>query len=143
MISHLIIKINKLKFRMYKRLVSTYESGSLRRFKYGRVDNVRSATPEVLAWVKIMDDHKFWKDDKFRAFKKAMEKQSFVIKENITGYGIDNHLCALSTMSNVAAERGEIPAQYDVFKDKLWINTMRFPLSTSQVCFISSSFLKQ
>lgn len=52
----------------------------------------------------------------------------------MTGYGIDNHLCALSTLSLAAAQRKEIPKQFDMFTDELWFETMRFPLSTSQVC---------
>ncbi|TKS89750.1 Choline O-acetyltransferase [Collichthys lucidus] len=40
------------------RLVSTYESASLRRFQEGRVDNIRSATPEALAFVKSMTDER-------------------------------------------------------------------------------------
>lgn len=40
------------------RLVSTYESASIRRFQDGRVDNIRSATPEALAFVKSMTDER-------------------------------------------------------------------------------------
>lgn len=40
------------------RLVSTYESASTRRFREGRVDNIRSATSEALAFVKAMTDEK-------------------------------------------------------------------------------------
>lgn len=36
------------------RLGSTYESASIRRFQEGRVDNIRSATLEALAFVKSM-----------------------------------------------------------------------------------------
>ncbi len=42
--------------RCHRRLVSTYESASLRRFRQGRVDNIRSSTPEALAFVKAMTD---------------------------------------------------------------------------------------
>lgn len=38
--------------------MSTYESASLRRFQGGRVDNIRSALPEALAFVKSMADEK-------------------------------------------------------------------------------------
>lgn len=41
-------------FRLHGHLVSTYESASLRRFRYGRVDNIRAATPEALRWVQAM-----------------------------------------------------------------------------------------
>lgn len=36
----------------------TYESASLRRFQEGRVDNIRSATAEALAFVKSMADER-------------------------------------------------------------------------------------
>lgn len=39
---------------MYNRLVCTYESASTRRFKLGRVDCIRSATEEALAWATTM-----------------------------------------------------------------------------------------
>lgn len=35
----------------------TYESASIRRFREGRVDNIRSATLEVLRFVKTITDH--------------------------------------------------------------------------------------
>ena len=34
--------------------MSTYESASTRRFRYGRVDNIRAASPAALKWVKSM-----------------------------------------------------------------------------------------
>jgi len=37
-------------------LTSTYESAGIRKFRLGRVDNIRSATPEVLDWVQQMED---------------------------------------------------------------------------------------
>lgn len=39
---------------MYCRLVSTYESASTRRFRHGRVDNIRANSCEALAWIKSM-----------------------------------------------------------------------------------------
>lgn len=38
--------------------MSTYESASIRRFQEGRVDNIRSATPEALAFIKSMTDER-------------------------------------------------------------------------------------
>lgn len=42
--------------RVHRKLVSTYESASLRRFFLGRADNIRAATAEVLAWVQATCD---------------------------------------------------------------------------------------
>lgn len=39
---------------MYGYLVTTYESASLRRFRNGRVDNIRSAHGAALAWAAAM-----------------------------------------------------------------------------------------
>ncbi|XP_043912454.1 choline O-acetyltransferase isoform X2 [Protopterus annectens] len=45
-------------YRCHKKLVPTYESASTRRFQNGRVDNIRSSTPEALVFVKAMTDGK-------------------------------------------------------------------------------------
>ena len=34
--------------------MSTYESASVRRFRLGRVDNIRANSPAALEWVKAM-----------------------------------------------------------------------------------------
>lgn len=39
---------------MYGHLTATYESASTRRFRDGRVDCIRSATNEALAWCAVM-----------------------------------------------------------------------------------------
>lgn len=39
---------------MYGVLCSTYESASLRRFRQGRVDNIRSAHAQARAWAAAM-----------------------------------------------------------------------------------------
>src|SRR4051812_397066 len=43
-------------YRLHGYLVSTYESATIRKFRQGRVDNIRAATPEALAWTKAMVD---------------------------------------------------------------------------------------
>lgn len=40
--------------RVHRKLVTTYESASLRRFRLGRADNIRAATKQALQWVKAM-----------------------------------------------------------------------------------------
>lgn len=46
---------NKIEnFRLHGCLVATYESAGIRRFAKGRVDVIRAASPEALAWVKAM-----------------------------------------------------------------------------------------
>uniref|UniRef100_A0A0N4ZHM1 Choline O-acetyltransferase n=1 Tax=Parastrongyloides trichosuri TaxID=131310 RepID=A0A0N4ZHM1_PARTI len=117
-------------YLVHGKLVSTYESASIRRFKNGRVDNIRAATPEALKWVKSMTSlFSLYTDiERKELFYLAAKKQAIITKENITGDGIDNHLCALNVLAK--ENLSHIPK---IFQDSLWNETMRFPLSTSQV----------
>ncbi|CCD68242.1 Choline O-acetyltransferase [Caenorhabditis elegans] len=119
-------------YKTHGHLVSTYESASVRRFGAGRVDNIRANTQEALEWVTAMASKKESKERKLELFKKAVLKQVKVTLENISGYGVDNHLCALFCLAREREETtGEdIPS---LFLDPLWSEVMRFPLSTSQV----------
>ncbi|RCN34497.1 Choline/Carnitine O-acyltransferase [Ancylostoma caninum] len=57
-------------FKLHGYLVSTYESASLRRYRSGRVDNIRANTKEALEW-----------ETKMTLLKKAAEKQAKVTQE--------------------------------------------------------------
>ena len=39
---------------VHKKLVPTYESASIRRFRLGRVDNIRACTQEALEFCRLM-----------------------------------------------------------------------------------------
>lgn len=70
-------------YTAHSKLVSTYESASIRRFKYGRVDNIRAATPEVLKWVKSMTTsyNEYTDNDRKDLFYNAAKKQALITKE--------------------------------------------------------------
>ncbi|CAF5089048.1 unnamed protein product, partial [Rotaria magnacalcarata] len=65
-------------FKMYNKLVSTYESASTRRFHFGRVDNIRANTPEALKWARAMVDESgnISAAEKLRLFRQAMQAQT-------------------------------------------------------------------
>ncbi|UJR27731.1 hypothetical protein I4U23_009008 [Adineta vaga] len=65
-------------FKMYNKLVSTYESASTRRFHYGRVDNIRANTPEALIWARAMVDEtgNISAAEKLHLFRQAMQAQT-------------------------------------------------------------------
>ncbi|CAK5034156.1 unnamed protein product [Meloidogyne enterolobii] len=117
-------------FRLHGYLVNSYESATMRRFRYGRVDNIRAATPEALNWVKSMNNPNEEKKRKRILLKMAFDKQSLITKENLIGNGIDNHLCALEVLSREEFGSENFP---EIFQDEMWKEMMRFPLSTSQV----------
>ncbi|KJH44434.1 Choline/Carnitine O-acyltransferase [Dictyocaulus viviparus] len=119
-------------FKLHGYLVSTYESASLRRFRCGRVDNIRANTKEALEWVKSMTRNES-EETKRILLRRAAEKQALITQENIDGHGIDNHLCALFVLARKALEQGEIEELPGIFVDPMWTELMRFPLSTSQV----------
>ncbi|CAD5227913.1 unnamed protein product [Bursaphelenchus xylophilus] len=120
-------------FRLHGYLVSTYESATLRKFRYGRVDNIRAATPEALAWVQSMNDRSVPDSEKRSLFEKAAKKQFLLTGENINGFGIDNHLCALECLAKENVSRGRLKRMPEMFEQQTYRETLRFPLTTSQV----------
>ncbi|KAM4730163.1 choline O-acetyltransferase [Anableps anableps] len=117
-------------YRCHGRPVSTYESASTRRFQQGRVDNIRSATPEALAFVRAMTDRKVISSDKekMELLRCAINAQTKYTILAITGMGIDNHLLGLREVAcEMKIEKPEI------FKDKAYRISNHFILSTSQV----------
>ncbi|XP_029978323.1 choline O-acetyltransferase b isoform X2 [Sphaeramia orbicularis] len=117
-------------YKCNKRLVSTYESASIRRFQEGRVDNIRSATAEALAFVKSMTDEKTTLSDveKMKRLREAISAQTNYTIAAITGMAIDNHLLGLLRISkDLNMEKPEI------FCDETYLSSNQFILSTSQV----------
>ncbi|XP_039895044.1 choline O-acetyltransferase-like [Simochromis diagramma] len=117
-------------FKCTGRLVSTYESASIRRFQEGRVDNIRSATAEALAFVKSMADERgaFCDSEKMKRLGDAIKAQTSYTIAAITGMAIDNHLLGLLRIAKeLNMEKPEI------FCDETYLASNHFILSTSQV----------
>ncbi|XP_032666953.1 choline O-acetyltransferase isoform X2 [Odontomachus brunneus] len=133
-------------FRLHGRLVATYESAGIRRFALGRVDCIRAASPEALAWAKAMcqgDPHSQTGSNQSNnaldgspkraerikeLFDLAVQRQTKEMNDNIHGHGIDNHLMGLRYAAMKAGE--PIP---DIFTDETYAIVNHFALSTSQV----------
>ncbi|CAH0398979.1 unnamed protein product [Chilo suppressalis] len=134
-------------YKMYGYLVSTYESASLRRFRGGRVDNIRSAHHRARDWAAAMcsaetpplgdsteDGHKkvsfnlYGEQKKLELFEEAARKQTAIMEDNILGRGIDNHLLGLREAAR--AVNADLPP---VFTDATYKQMIEFKLSTSQV----------
>ncbi|XP_011482737.1 choline O-acetyltransferase isoform X1 [Oryzias latipes] len=120
-------------YRCHGRMVSTYESASTRRFQKGRVDNIRSATPEALAFIRAMTDGKLNSSllqniEKMRMLREAITAQTNYTVLAISGMAIDNHLLGLREIAQeMKMEKPEI------FKDAAYLISNHFLLSTSQV----------
>ncbi|XP_077482458.1 choline O-acetyltransferase b [Stigmatopora argus] len=117
-------------FKCSGKLVSTYESASIRRFRDGRVDNIRSATVEALAFVQAMTDERklYTETEKMKRLREAINAQTNYTIAAITGMAIDNHLLGLlRSAKELNMERPEI------FSDETYVASNQFILSTSQV----------
>ncbi|KAM6898211.1 choline O-acetyltransferase b [Lycodopsis pacificus] len=117
-------------YKCNRRLVATYESASIRRFQQGRVDNIRSATLEALAFVMSMTDERatFSDLEKMRRLIDAINAQTNYTIKAITGLAIDNHLLGLLRIAKeLNMEKPEI------FCDETYLASNQFILSTSQV----------
>ncbi|XP_052069853.1 choline O-acetyltransferase-like [Mytilus californianus] len=124
-------------YKIHKKLVSTYESASTRRFRLGRVDNIRANSPAALEWVKAMIGEVLVSDmEKMVLLRKAMQKQTEIMTENILGQGTDCHLLGLREM---AVELGRpVP---ELFLDDGFRIANHFSLSTSQVPTTMDAFM--
>ncbi|CAF4818470.1 unnamed protein product [Pieris macdunnoughi] len=133
-------------YKMYGHLVATYESCSLRRFRNGRVDNIRSSHSAALAWATVMcapespatsqtdDGQKKVSFDlqegqkKIDLFYEAARKQTTIMEANIQGQGTDNHMLGLREAARETF--GSLPP---LFTDPAYQKMIEFKLSTSQV----------
>uniref|UniRef100_A0A8C2CBR2 Carnitine O-acetyltransferase a n=1 Tax=Cyprinus carpio TaxID=7962 RepID=A0A8C2CBR2_CYPCA len=94
-------------YRIHKRCCPTYESASLRMFRLGRTDTIRSTSIDSDKFVKAMDDP---------------------AKHAIRGQAIDRHLLGLKLQ---AIE--DLAALPEIFMDTSYAVALHFNLSTSQV----------
>ncbi|XP_078047041.1 choline acetyltransferase isoform X3 [Augochlora pura] len=131
-------------FKLHGKLVATYESAGIRRFALGRVDCIRAASPEALAWAKAMCQEdpetqaaneqnnapdKGTKRERLKElFDLAVQRQTKEMNDNINGQGIDNHLMGLYYAAKEAGE--PVPR---IFSDEAFGIVNHFALSTSQV----------
>ena len=116
-------------FRLTGGLVATYESGSTRRFRLGRVDCIRSAHPEALTWCRSMSSDRQDREDRRRLFLLAIKKQTKVMTDNITGRGLDVPLLGLRE----AVKEAGLWEFQDLFDDETYNTINHFKLSTSSV----------
>uniref|UniRef100_A0A3Q2Q4P6 Carnitine O-acetyltransferase n=1 Tax=Fundulus heteroclitus TaxID=8078 RepID=A0A3Q2Q4P6_FUNHE len=102
-------------FRIYGICCATYESATLRMFKYGRTETIRSTTVDSLKFVQAMQDSskQVWIDKPVRA---------------IHGQAIDRHLLGLKMLSIE-----DLTSMPELFMDTSYAVAHHFHLYTSQV----------
>ncbi|XP_074034135.1 choline acetyltransferase [Leptinotarsa decemlineata] len=140
-------------YRLYGKLTATYESASTRRFRLGRVDCIRSATPEALEWVTAMsqpkeDDlaskkvtfHLVSDEKKILLWNEAVSAQTSEMVDNILGQGIDIHILGLREAARETSPTASTPLP-KLFTDSAYRIANKFLLTTSQVATNTDSFM--
>ncbi|KAF7688729.1 carnitine O-acetyltransferase isoform X2 [Silurus meridionalis] len=115
-------------YRLYKRCSATYESASLRMFRLGRTDTIRSASIAAANFVRAMDDPVQQNPEKVRLLDKAVKAHRAYTDMAIRGQAIDRHLLGLRLQ---AVE--DMSALPKIFTDKSYAIANHYNLSTSQV----------
>ncbi|XP_037537110.1 carnitine O-acetyltransferase [Nematolebias whitei] len=115
-------------FRMYNTCCSTYESASLRMFKYGRTDAIRSTTADSLRFVQAMQDPAKQKSEMLALLQKAVQTHKENTHNAIHGQTIDRHLFGLKMQSIE-----DLTSMPGIFMDTSFAVAHHFNLSTSQV----------
>lgn len=82
-------------FRLFGRVVPTYESGHTRMFVEGRTETIRTVTTELLAWLQMHDQPGVDEAEVIDKLKRAMARHKEISLEALSGDGIDRHLLGL------------------------------------------------
>ncbi|XP_061117976.1 carnitine O-acetyltransferase-like isoform X1 [Conger conger] len=115
-------------FRTYQACCSTYESASLRMFRLGRTDTIRSASSSSLRFTQAMDDPSTQNTEKVALLREAVQAHRAYTDMAIRGQAIDRHLLGLRKQ---AIE--DLTSMPEIFMDTAYAVAMHYNLSTSQV----------
>ncbi|KAM4719292.1 carnitine O-acetyltransferase [Anableps anableps] len=115
-------------YRKYRRCCATYESASLRMFRLGRTDTIRSASNASASFVKAFDDPSKQDLEKVDFMEKAVRAHRAYTNMAISGQAIDRHLLGLKLQA--AEEKLSVP---EIFRDPAYAKALHYRLSTSQV----------
>ncbi|XP_060768540.1 carnitine O-acetyltransferase isoform X2 [Neoarius graeffei] len=115
-------------YRLYNRCCATYESASLRMFKLGRTDTIRSASIDAANFVRAMNDPAKQNPQKLTLLEKAVKAHRAYTDMAICGQAIDRHLLGLKLQATE-----DLSALPEIFTDKSYAVANHYHLSTSQV----------
>ncbi|XP_008322673.1 carnitine O-acetyltransferase isoform X2 [Cynoglossus semilaevis] len=115
-------------YRLYQRCCATYESASLRMFRLGRTDTIRSASNASAAFIRAFDDSSRQNTEKLELMEKAVHAHRSYTNMAINGQAIDRHLLGLRMQA--VEEKLTVP---EIFKDAAYAKALHYQLSTSQV----------
>uniref|UniRef100_A0A8C6KS59 Carnitine O-acetyltransferase a n=1 Tax=Nothobranchius furzeri TaxID=105023 RepID=A0A8C6KS59_NOTFU len=115
-------------YRMYRTCCATYESASLRMFRLGRTDTIRSASNSSASFVKAFDNPSKQNPEKVDLMERAVRAHRSYTAMAVSGQAIDRHLLGLKMQA--LEENLSVPA---IFRDPAYAKALHYRLSTSQV----------
>uniref|UniRef100_A0A665WVM1 Choline/carnitine acyltransferase domain-containing protein n=1 Tax=Echeneis naucrates TaxID=173247 RepID=A0A665WVM1_ECHNA len=119
-------------FRMYNTCCSTYETASLRMFKYGRTDAINATTVDSFKFVQAMQDPAKQNTERLTLLHGVLffffPPEIIYLNSVIHGQGIDRHLLGLKMQ---AIE--DLTSMPEIFMDTSYAVAQHYNLSTSQV----------
>ncbi|XP_016968645.1 choline O-acetyltransferase [Drosophila biarmipes] len=121
---------------MHKKIPAQYESAHLRIFREGRTETIRSTSNKSKAFVLAMESNTASSNEKLAALQSAVDAHEKLIKEAISGQGIDRHLFGLQQM----ALENDLPLP-EFFLSKGFVRSVTFQLFTSQVATSHDGFM--
>ncbi|KAM4634516.1 carnitine O-acetyltransferase [Polymixia lowei] len=115
-------------YRIHQQCCSTYESASLRMFKLGRTDTIRSASVDSANFVKAFDDPSKKNTEKLALMENAVKAHRSYTDMAIRGQAIDRHLLGLKLQA--IEDQVSMP---EIFMDTSHAVALHYKISTSQV----------
>ncbi|KAH9589309.1 Choline/carnitine acyltransferase domain [Trypanosoma melophagium] len=87
-------------FRNQGRFDQTYEAASLRMYRKGRTETIRTVSEDSCAFVRGMDDSSLSAVEKVKLLQKACDSHQLYSRDAVAGHGVDRHLFALYCVSS-------------------------------------------
>ena len=116
-------------YKVHQHHTLTYESAGTVRFRMGRTETLRSATPEAAAWVECMQDPSVINGTKLAKLRLAIKTHSRNMRRATNGDGFDRHLLGLKILASGYCMQTGAPMPA-IFTDKAY--NLPFGLATSQ-----------
>ena len=110
---------------------ATYESIATRHFNHGRTEAMRVVTPEILEFVKTIEDPQADKATKQTAFKAAAEKHVARAKQAQMGKAPEQHLWELQLLQNRRGQELGATGEMPLYTSPGWLIMRDDYLSTS------------
>ena len=115
-------------YRMHQGPGAGYETGSLRKFRFGRTDIIRACSTESIEFARNMLADNCSLDKKMETFRKAVDGHSAYTKMVMAGQGFDRHFLGL--IMTAREHNLDLP---DLFMDVSFKRSGSYRISTSQV----------